>query len=239
METAPNLAHADVLIVSDPASEWRELEKILRGFGFGVATAATSEEALMRLRRSYYDVVLLDLNLSGKSGIAACSRIRSEFPVVWLMAMTVDEKINGSVAALEAGADDYIAWPFSKRELAARIRAAVRRVHTPVNHPKAPLMVGDFRLDLAKRVVEKEGREIRLTATEFNLLYQLMASAGQPILHSTLLDIVWGSHTAKERGYLRIYISELRKKLEPVPAEPRFLLTYMNVGYIFVNSAST
>jgi two-component system KDP operon response regulator KdpE len=182
--------------------------------------------------------VLLDLDLSDMGGIEACARIRAEFSNIWLIVMAAEDNVDDRVEALNAGADHYIARRCHRRELVARIRAAMRRVHVPASHSKAPLTVGAFRLDLAKRAVEKEGREIRLTATEFNLLYQLMASAGQPILHSTLLDIVWGNHTDKERGYLRIYISQLRKKLEPVPAEPRFLLTYMNVGYIFANSQS-
>lgn len=238
IETASHPARANILIVADPAS-LKGVGAILRNCGFEIANAITGEEALMRLRRSEYDAVLLDLNLAGMGGIEACTRIRNEFHNIWLIVTAANDCVDDRVEALDAGADHYITQPCHRRELVARIRAAMRRVHAPAGHPKAPLSVGSFRLDLAKRVVEKEGREIRLTATEFNLLYQLMASAGRPILHSTLLDIIWGNHTDKERGYLRIYISQLRKKLEPVPAEPRYLLTYMNVGYIFANSPST
>jgi two-component system KDP operon response regulator KdpE len=237
MDTGPHPACVKVLIVGD-SSSLKGANTTLRNCGFEIAKATTGEEALMRLRRTEYDAVLLDLDLSDMGGIEACARIRAEFSNIWLIVMAADDSVDDRVEALNAGADHYIARRCHRRELVAQIRAAMRRVHVPASPSKAPLTVGAFRLDLAKRVVEKEGREIRLTATEFNLLYQLMASAGQPILHSTLLDIVWGNHTEKERGYLRIYISQLRKKLEPVPAEPRFLLTYMNVGYIFANSSS-
>jgi len=152
---------------------------------------------------------------------------------MWIIAVATEDCQEDRVDALNAGADHCITIPLHLREFAARIRAIVRRLRPTLGKSKSPLVVGDFHLDIAKHVVKRDGREIRLTTTEFNLLYQLMARAGQPIPHSTLLDVVWGNHTAKERAYLRIYISSLRKKLEVEPAQPCYLLTHANIGYIF------
>ena len=189
----------------------------------------------MRLRRNGYDAVFLDLDLPGMDGVETCSLIRTEFPSVWIIAVASQDNIEDRVDALNAGADHYLNKPLQMREFAAQTRAVMRRLQTSASTPRGTLVVGKFHLDLAKQVVKQEGHEIRLTMTGFNLLYQLMASAGRPIPHSVLLDIVWGNHTEKERGYLRIYISQLRKKLEIEPTQSRFLQTYMNVGYIFAS----
>jgi two-component system KDP operon response regulator KdpE len=220
--------------VTDRALDWRAIEKTLRGCGFGISKASTGSEALMRLRKHDYEAVFLDLDLPRPGGVEACTEIRAEFPTIWIV-VAAQNRIEDWVQALNAGADHCITKPFHIREFAARIHAIARRLRITAANSRAPLIVGNFHLDLAKHVVNRDGQEIRLTTTEFNLLYQLMASAGQPIPYSALLDIIWGNHTEKEREYLRIYISQLRKKLEVEPTQPRFLLTYRSVGYIFAN----
>ena len=237
MAFATDRTQGKVLVVAaaSTSSVWETVETTLRGCNIQVRKAPTGEEALSRLRRMHYDAVLLDLDLPGMGGVGTCTRVRNEFPNIQIIVVAIQDSVEDRVEALNAGADHFITKPFHTQEFIAQIRAAVRRLRVSANRTDAPIVVGDFHLDVAKRVVEKDGREIRLTATEFNLLYQLMASAGRPILHSVLLDIVWGNHTDKERGYLRIYISQLRKKLEAIPTEPRFLLTYSSVGYVFAN----
>lgn len=233
MKTVENRPHGNVLLVADADSKWTTVETALRGCRFDVRKAATGEDALMRLRRINCEAVFLDLSLPGMGGIGACRRIRNEFPNLWIIVVASKDTVEDRVEALNAGADHYITRPFHVQELTARIQAVVRRARASVSRTNAPVVVGNFHLDLEKRVVEKDGREIRLTVTEFNLLYQLMANAGRPIPYSLLLDVIWGDHTATERGYLRIYISQLRKKLEVVPTQPRYLLTYASVGYLF------
>ena len=233
MKTFQNHAHGTLLFVANAASKWSAAETALRGCRFDVKKAATAEDALMWLRRIDCEAVFLDLNLSGAGGIGACRRIRQEFPNLWIVVFASQDTVEDRGEALNAGADHYMTKPFRTQELIARIEAVVRRIRGPHTRTNAPIVVGDFYLNLEKKVVEKEGHEIHLTVTEFNLLYQLMANAGRPVPHSLLVDVVWGNHTATELGYLRIYISQLRKKIEAVPNQPRYLLTYANVGYLF------
>lgn len=233
MRTTKNRAQGNVLIVADVDSKWATVETALRGCRFDVRKATTCEDALMRLRRTNYEAVFLDLNLPGMGGVKACLRIRNEFPNIWIVVVASRDAVEDRVEALNAGADHYITRPVHVQELTARIQSVMRRARSSVIRTNAPIVVGNFHLNLEKKFIEKDGREIHLTVTEFNLLYQLMANAGRPIPYSLLLDVIWGDHTTTERGYLRIYISQLRKKLEVVPTQPRYLLTHANVGYLF------
>jgi two-component system KDP operon response regulator KdpE len=147
--------------------------------------------------------------------------------------VTVRDSEEDKVEALDAGADDYITKPFQIRELAARIRAAVRRRRTPPSASEIPIHVGVFELNPGKRSVKKNGQEIRLTPTEFDLLRVLMTHAGRPMPHAKLLHAVWGPEYGEEREYLRTFILQLRRKLEDDPSEPAYLKTVAYIGYVF------
>jgi two-component system, OmpR family, KDP operon response regulator KdpE len=222
-----------VLLVEDDTSIRRGLRATLTALQFEIGEASTGEEALMRLRMVDYDAVLMDLNMPGIGGVEACRRARREFPQISILVVTVRDNEEDKVEALDAGADDYITKPFQMRELAARIRAAVRRRRTPPNPSEMPIHVGVFELNPGKRLVKKNGQEIRLTPTEFDLLHVLMAHAGRPMPHAKLLHAVWGPEYGEEREYLRTFILQLRRKLEDDPSDPAYLKTVAYIGYVF------
>jgi two-component system KDP operon response regulator KdpE len=150
--------------------------------------------------------------------------------------LTVRDREEDKVTALDAGADDYVTKPFSIRELAARIRAAVRRSSASHVDPNAVIRIGNIELDPARRVVRKGGEPVHITPTEFDLLHYLMAHAGLPITHARLLHAVWGPEYGGELEYLRTFVRQLRKKLEDDPAEPTYLLTDSHLGYRFTEA---
>jgi two-component system KDP operon response regulator KdpE len=180
-----------------------------------------------------YDAVLLDINMPGMGGIEACMRIRRNFPRLPILLLTVRDSEDDKVNALDAGADDYITKPFQTRELAARIRSAIRRFHAPATPTEAPLTIGDITLDPTRRRVTKAGAEVRLTPREFKTIHLLMENAGKPITHARLLAALWGPGYGDEREYLRVLMSSLRKKVEVNPASPEYLLTESYIGYRF------
>jgi two-component system KDP operon response regulator KdpE len=222
-----------VLVVDDESSIRRALHNTLHGMGFDVDEAANGEEALQLVRDEKYDVVLLDINMPGIGGIRACREMRKSLPRLGILMLTVRDSEGDKVAALDAGADDYITKPFNIRELAARIRAAVRRSTASKVDPDAEMRIGNIELDPARRLVRKAGEPVHLTPTEFDLLRYLMAHAGLPITHARLLHAVWGPEYGGELEYLRTFVRQLRKKLEEDPAEPAYLLTDSHIGYRF------
>ncbi|RXH54675.1 response regulator transcription factor [Granulicella sibirica] len=223
-----------VLLVEDDLSIRRGLKTTLTALGFDIGEASTGEEALTRLRMVDYDAVLMDLNMPGMGGVEACRRVRKEFPHLSILVVTVRDNEEDKIGALDAGADDYVTKPFQVRELAARIRAAVRRRRTPASVSAEPtLSVGIFELSAERRMLKKRGQEIKLTPTEFDLLAYLMMHAGHPILHSKLLSTVWGAEYGDEREYLRTFILQLRRKLEDDPSNPAYLKTVNYLGYLF------
>lgn len=226
-----------VLLVEDDSSIRRGLRATLSALQFEIGEASTGEEALMRLRMVDYDAVLMDLNMPGMGGVEACRRVRKEFPRMSILVVTVRDREEDKVEALDAGADDYITKPFQIRELAARIRAAVRRRRTPLSASEEPIYVGIFELHPARRLIKKRGQEVHLTPTEFDLLAFLMTHANHPILHSKLLSTVWGAEYGEEREYLRTFILQLRRKLEDDPANPAYLRTVNYLGYGFFDPA--
>ncbi len=226
-----------VLLVEDDSSIRRGLRATLSALQFEIGEASTGEEALMRLRMVDYDAVLMDLNMPGMGGVEACRRVRKEFPRMSILVVTVRDREEDKVEALDAGADDYITKPFQIRELAARIRAAVRRRRTPLSASEEPIYVGIFELHPARRLIKKRGQEVHLTPTEFDLLAFLMTHANHPILHSKLLSTVWGAEYGEEREYLRTFILQLRRKLEDDPANPAYLRTVNYLGYGFFEPA--
>src|ERR1035441_6350244 len=226
-------SHGRVLIVDDESAIRRALHNALHGMGFHVDDASSGEAALDLVRDALYDVVLMDINMPGIGGIRACREIRKSLPRLGIVMLTVRDREEDKVTALDAGADDYITKPFNIREVAARIRAAVRRSSASQVDPNAVIRIGNIELDPARRRVRKGGEPVHFTPTEFDLLCYLMTHAGLPITHVQLLRAVWGPEYGGELEYLRTYVRQLRKKLEDDPAEPAYLLTDSHIGYRF------
>ncbi len=229
-----NARTGKVLIVDDEPSIRRALRTTFGTLGFDIAEAVTGEQALPLLHSATFDAVLLDINMPGMGGIEACREIRHQFPHLAVLMLTARDNEDDKVEALEAGADDYITKPLPIRELVARVRAAVRRAHTPAGKENAPVItIGAITLDPLRRLVQKSGQTVRLTPKEFDLLHHLMKNAGRPIMHVRLLSAVWGPEYGDELEYLRTFIRQLRKKLEDDAAHPKYLLTDSHIGYRF------
>jgi two-component system KDP operon response regulator KdpE len=224
---------AVILVVDDEASIRQALRVTLGKIGFEVAEASTGEEALALVHREQYDAVLLDMNMPGMGGMAACREIRRLSPGLPILMVTIRDSQDDKVEALESGADDYVTKPFHMRELTARVRAAIRRSRLKDAPPEDILQVGEIALDPGRRQVSKAGKAIHLTPKEFDLLHYLMTNAGRPIAHSRLLTAVWGPEYGGELEYLRTFVRQLRKKLEDDPAQPLYLMTEMWFGYRF------
>jgi two-component system KDP operon response regulator KdpE len=229
-------SHGKVLIVDDESAIRRALHNTLQGMGFEVDDAANGEAAMDLVCEAEYDVVLMDINMPGIGGIRACREIRRSMPRLGILMLTVRDREEDKITALDAGADDYITKPFNVRELAARIRAAVRRSSASRVDPDAVIQIGNIELDPARRLVRKGGRPVHLTPKEFDLLRYLMAHAGLPITHARLLHAVWGPEYGGELEYLRTFVRQLRKKLEDDPADPAYLLTDSHIGYRFAEA---
>lgn len=229
----PEKAPSTILVVDDESSIRQALRVTLGKIGFDVAEAATGEEALALVHREHYDAVLLDMNMPGMGGMAACREIRRLAPGLPILMVTIRDNQDDKVEALESGADDYVTKPFHMRELTARVRAAIRRSHLRDNPPEDILRVGEIALDPGRRQVSKSGNAIHLTPKEFDLLHYLMVNSGRPIAHSRLLIAVWGPEYGGELEYLRTFIRQLRKKLEDDPSQPSYLMTEMWFGYRF------
>jgi two-component system KDP operon response regulator KdpE len=216
-----------VLVVDDEPQILRALRTSLHGAGYDVETAATAEEALIALAANPPDAVVLDLVLPDGSGTQVTRELRtwSSAPVI-VLSVVGDEAEK--VAALDAGADDYVTKPFSIEELLARLRAALRRADAP----SEPIVeVGDLRIDLEKRAVSVAGEPVQLTPHEFALLRVLARNPGKLLTHAALLREVWGRGYGDESHYLHVYVSQLRRKLEADPARPRYILTEPGAGY--------
>ena len=223
-----------ILVVDDEPQILRALETNLRGAGYEVDTAATAEDALSTAAARRPEAVILDLLLPDGRGTDVCRELRtwSTVPVIVLSAVGEESE---KVAALDAGADDYVTKPFGMDELLARLRAAMRR-GTPSGEPV--LDVGEIRVDLEKRAVTVGGRPVQLTPHEFDMLRLFAQNEGKLLTHRTILREVWGPAYQVESHYLHVYVSQLRRKLEPEPARPRYLLTEPGAGYRLVNPAS-
>ncbi len=219
-----------VLVVDDETQIRRTVGINLRARGFDVDLAETGEEALDLAARSRPDVVLVDLGLPGIGGIEVIEGIRgwSRVPIIVL---SVRDTEADKVAALDAGADDYVTKPFGMDELLARLRAALRRV---IPAEEAPAIeTGDFTIDLAAKRVTRNGEEVRLTPTEWQLVEVLVRSRGKLVSQHQLLQEVWGPEYHDETGNLREYIARLRRKLEPEQSRPRYFTTEPGLGYRF------
>lgn len=227
------LSPGKILVVDDDTSVRRALHTTLETLGFSTTEASGGEEALMLVHTASFDVVLLDINMPGLDGLETCRQLRRLLPRVAILMLTVRDSEDDKVQALEAGADDYVTKPFHIRELTARVRAAVRRAQALEGNANAVIQIGDIELAPARREVHKAGNSIRLTPKEFDLLHYLMAHAGLPITHGRLLNAVWGLEYGDEVEYLRTFVRQLRKKIEDDPANPKYLLTDIQIGYRF------
>jgi two-component system KDP operon response regulator KdpE len=223
-----------ILVVDDEPQIRRVLRSALASRGYEVHDARTGEDALESIRESRFDLILLDVNMPGMSGLAACREIRASSEVAIIM-LTVSDSEGDKVAALDAGADDYVTKPFGTPELLARIRAALRRLPTLPEREES-VQLGDLQINLMLRRVVAKGREIRLTPKEFDLLHYLVVNPNLPIPHARLLQAVWGPDYGDQVQYLRVFVNQLRKKIEPDPSHPRYILTEPWVGYKFALS---
>jgi two-component system KDP operon response regulator KdpE len=222
-----------VLIVDDEAAIRRGLRSTLNGLGFESAEAARGEEALSLVRTSRFDAILLDLRMPGIGGVETCRRIRQISPRLPILVISVNDSEDGKVEALDAGADDYITKPFGVKELMARLRSAIRRSQIPEMSQDAVIAIGDIELHPTRRLVLKSGQPVHLTPKQFDLLRFLMCHSGRPVPHERLLRFVWGNEYQGELEYLRTFMSQIRKKIEDDPANPKYLLTDAYVGYRF------
>lgn len=195
--------------------------------------ASNGEEGLQRLRMVDYDVILLDINMAGMGGLATCRKVFQIYPRIPVIILSVRDDEEDEVEALDAGAHDYITKPFQVRELTARLRAAIRSSRTSPNTSYLSLIIGDLVLYPERRRLERSGEEIRLTPKEFELVRFLMEHAGRPVSHHRLLVSIWGAEYGNEREYLRVLISQLRKKIEDDPSTPAYILTESHIGYRF------
>jgi len=216
-----------VLVVDDEPQILRALKTSLRGAGYDVDTAETAEQALALLAANPPDAVVLDLVLPDGRGTDVCRELRKWSAAPVLVLSVIGDEAE-KVAALDAGADDYVTKPFGIEELLARLRAALRRIDAPAEPVVA---LGDLRIDLDKRAVSVRGEAVQLTPHEFALLRVLARNPGKLLTHTTLLREVWGRGYGEESHYLHVYISQLRRKLEPDPARPRYILTEPGAGY--------
>jgi two-component system, OmpR family, KDP operon response regulator KdpE len=226
-----------ILVVDDEPAIVRAVRAGLEARGFEVVTAATGETAIDLIASGSPDAVVLDLNLPDLDGVEVCRRVRtwSEVPIVVLSAEGSEQR---KVLALEEGADDYVTKPFSMAELLARVRVALRHRRLPGDSPvdSAVLEVGDLRLDLARHEVRAAGRTVELTPKEFAFLALLARWPGRVLTHRAILQEVWGPEYGTETQYLRVYASQLRKKLVDDPERPR-LVTEPGVGYRLLDPA--
>lgn len=225
------MENISILVVDDEPQIRRTLRAALSGRGFRFEEAASGELALDLVREAKPDVVLLDMNLPGMSGIEVCRAIR-DISDVAIIALTVRSGERDKVQMLDAGADDYITKPFSSPELLARIRAVLRRA-SAANLPERIELHGRT-IDLAARTVTGRGVEHRLTPKEFALLRYFLENANDVLPHRKILQNVWGPEYGDEVEYLRVFVNQLRKKIESDPAKPQHLLTEPWAGYRFV-----
>jgi two-component system KDP operon response regulator KdpE len=221
----------NILVVDDEPQITRVLKTTLSAQGYGVRTAADGNQALQEMASWSPDLIITDLRMPNMDGLELCRRIRRESrtPII-VLSVKGEEAIK--VEALDAGADDYVTKPFSVNELLARVRAQLRHV-APLEPETRAIEAGDFCIDLEARSVTVAGRAVHLTPKEFDLLVYLAQRPGKVVTHRALLAAVWGPNSTEQPEYLRVFIGQLRKKIEADPASPKYLLTDPWVGYRF------
>ena len=222
-----------ILIAEDEVALRDFVSRNLRARGFEVLEASNGLEAIALWEREDPHLLILDIMMPRMDGLEVCRRVR-ELSAVPIIVLTALDAESDKVAALDLGADDYLTKPFGVEELLARVRAALRRTQWEVMLPAGDMKrFGELEIDLAGHIVRLRGEEVRLSPTEFSLLGLLVSNVGKVLTHRVLLQSIWGPEYGGEAEYLRVYINRLRQKLEPDPANPRYLLTEPGVGYRF------
>ena len=221
-----------ILVVDDEPQLRRIMRTTLIGAGYEVDDAKTGEEALEKVREFRPDLVLLDVNMPGMGGVAACRVMREDTNIAIIM-LTVRNTEKDKVEALDAGADDFVVKPFSTPELLARIRASLRRVPAAPQSSQERIRAGSLVIDFAARTVTNGDASFHLTPKELDLLRYLTQHANQAVPHRELLQAIWGPDYGDEVEYLRVFIASLRKKIEPNPEQPEYIITEPWVGYRF------
>ena len=223
---------ARIMVVDDEIEIVRALQRSLAGHGYEVQVAGTGEESLTAIGKRSPDLLLLDLALPGMTGLEVCRRVReqSDLPIIVISAK---DKERDKVLALDLGADDYVSKPFGINEVLARIRVALRHSERMVPRVEPTMKVGALEIDFAQQLVTIDGKEIKLTPTEYDLLRVFILNRGKIMTQHMLLNQVWGTDRDTKSHYLHVYIGHLRRKIEPDPAHPRFLVTISGVGYRF------
>jgi two-component system, OmpR family, KDP operon response regulator KdpE len=218
-----------ILVVDDEPQILRVMRMSLPARGYEVRTASGGKEALEEIRKEMPDLLVLDLVMPGMSGLEVCQRVREVTPIP-IIILSAKGSESDKVAALDFGADDYVTKPFGMNELLARVRAVLRR--SPASEADSPVLtVGDVFIDSAERRVLIAGKETKLTPKEFDVLKYLVSNAGKVMTHRKLLQAVWGWQSTDQTEYVRVVINQLRRKIEPDPQHPRYILTEPWVGY--------
>ncbi len=224
-----------ILLIEDELTVHKFLGASLPAHGFRLLGAETGADGLARAADYNPEVVLLDLGLPDMDGLDVTRRLR-EWSSVPIIVLSARGQEKDKISALDAGADDYLTKPFSTGELLARIRVALRHsAHLADNAPQPVFVAGDLRVDLAARHVFSGETEVHLTPIEYKLLTVLIRHAGKVLTHQSLLREVWGPHHTQDTHYLRVHLAQLRRKIEPDPAQPRYLLTETGIGYRFAD----
>jgi two-component system KDP operon response regulator KdpE len=226
------LSGSRILVVDDEPQMRRALRSTLSALGFVVADAESGEAAIERVRVDRFDLILLDINMRGLSGLETCRAIRSRSDVSIIM-LTVRDRSLDKIEALDAGADGYVTKPFDVNELLARIRATLRRAPASAVGQSDVLRLDGVEISFRDRHVKVKGRQMRLTPTEQDLLHYFVTHANAVLPHDQILQAVWGPDYGNEVEYLRVFVNQLRKKIEPDPTHPRYILTEPWLGYRF------
>ncbi len=221
-----------ILLVDDEPQITRVLRRSLMAHRYEVRIANDGETALELFHEFAPDLLITDLSMPEMDGIELCRKIR-QISAVPIIVLSVKGEEKTKVTALDAGADDYITKPFGMDELLARVRAMIRRISQIVEKTSTSLVHGDFEFDLSAHKILVSGKEIHLTPKEFDLLLYLFQNAGKVITHQKLLGAIWGGNFTESPEYLRVFIGQLRKKIEPQPDKPKYILTVPWVGYRF------
>lgn len=223
---------ARILVVDDEIEIRRALQRNLTAHGYEVFIAGSGEEALAEIVLHRPDLMLLDLGLPGISGLEVCKKVRAESNLP-ILVLSVKDTERDKVLALDLGADDYVSKPFGMNEVLARIRVALRHTAQVQAGTEPTFTAGPLMVDFEQRLVTVNGMEVKLTPTEYDLLKALIKNTGKIMTRQMLLSQVWGTGYGADSHYLHVYIGQLRRKIEPDPAHPRFILTISGVGYRF------
>ncbi|MCI0710946.1 MAG: response regulator transcription factor [Chloroflexi bacterium] len=226
-----------VLVVDDEPQIRKQLKIAMEGYGYEVLAASNGKDAITQAAQENPDMVILDILLGSQpDGLEVCRKLREWSKVPVIMLSVVDD-VKTKVEALHTGADDYLTKPFSVKELEARMQAIIRRVAVEsITNPHAEIEVGNLYINLANRVVKVQGEEVHLTPTEYNLLHLLASNPGKVLTHRMILSEVWGKEYSKKHHYVRVFINQLRKKLQENPSPNiRYIINEPGVGYRFVS----